>query len=162
MLMDANKLRGMTIVSVAEAARLGAITDVVFDPEPLRVAALQVRGEGTDFVIPFDQVRNLGSDAVTVDGSQVTQMASAGGSFDSLPRLSQLLKLKVVDDAGTLIGTLQSIEVDPANGRVVRLVAHRGGMLGVGGASSTIAVEAVRSVGAEVLTVAANDGEQSS
>ncbi len=155
--MDANKLKGMTVVSVAEAARLGAITDVVFDPDPLRVAALQVRGEGTDFVIPFDQVRNLGADAVTVDSSQVTQMASAGGAFDGLPRLSKLLTLKVVDDAGTLIGTLQTIEIDAATGRVQRLVAHRKGVLGVGGASMTVAVEAVRSVGTDILTVAADD-----
>ncbi len=154
--MDAARLNGMTIVSVAEAARLGPITDVVFDHEPFRVAALQVRGEGTNFVIPFDQVRNLGADAVTVDSSQVTQMASAGGTFDGLPRLSQLLKLKVVDDGGTLIGLLQSIDLDPATGRVQRLVAHRGGVLGVGGVSTTIAVEAVRSIGADLLTVAVN------
>jgi len=153
--MDAARLNGMTIVSVAEAARLGPITDVVFDSEPFRVAALQVRGEGTNFVIPFDQVRNLGADAVTVDSSQVTQI-SAGGTFDGLPRLSQLLKLKVVDDGGTLFGLLQSIDLDPATGRVQRLVAHRGGVLGVGGVSTTIAVEAVRSIGADLLTVAVN------
>jgi sporulation protein YlmC with PRC-barrel domain len=154
--MDANKLKGMAIVSVAEAARLGAITDIVFEPSPLRVAALQVRGEGNDFVIPFDRVRRLGADAVTVDSIDVTQMTSTGATFDALPRLSQLLKLRVVDDAGTLIGTLHSVELDPPTGRVVRLVAHRGGVLGVGGSSSIIAADAVRGVGADVLTVTEN------
>lgn len=155
-MVDANSLKGMTIVSVAEGARLGTITDVLFQPAPLGVAALQVRGNGTDFVIPFEHVRSLGADAVTVDSSQVTQMSSAGGTFDGLPRMTQLLKLKVVDDAGTLIGTLRSLEVDPATGRVTRLTAQRGGVLGVGGASTTIAAEAVRSVGGDLLTVEAN------
>lgn len=154
-MIDANGLKGMTIVSVAEAARLGAISDVVFASEPSRVAALQVRGAGADFVIPFDQARSFGADAVTVESSQVTQMASAGGTFEGLPRLTQLLRVKVVDDAGTLVGTLQTIVVDPATGSVVRLVALRGGIFGVGGASTTIAVEAIRSVGSDVLTVAA-------
>ncbi len=154
-MMDANRLKGMAVVSVAEAARLGAITDVAFNADPLRVAALQLRSEGTDFVIPFDQVRNLGADAVTVDSSQVTQMSSSGGTFDGLPRLSQLLKLKVVDDAGTFIGTIQSIEFDSASGLVQGIVAHRGGVMGVGGANTTIVADAIRSVGTEVLTVAA-------
>jgi len=154
--MDANALMGMTIVSVAEAARLGKIADVLFDADPLTVAALHVRAEGTDFIVPFDQVRNLGADAVTVDSSQVTQMASAGGAFDGLPRLTKLLQLKVVDDAGSLIGTLHSVELDATTGRVQRLVAHRGGVLGIGGASRTIAAEAIRSVGADILTVAAD------
>jgi sporulation protein YlmC with PRC-barrel domain len=154
--MDTNRLKGMAIVSVAQAARLGTITDILFEREPLRVAALQVRGEGVDFVIPFEQIRTLGTDAVTVDSSEVTQIASTGGTFDGLPRLTQLLQLKVVDDAGTLIGTLQTVELDPADGRVQRLVAHRGGMFGVGGASTTIAADAIRSVGGDILTVAAN------
>jgi sporulation protein YlmC with PRC-barrel domain len=154
--MDANALIGMTIVSVAEAARLGKVADVVFATDPLTVAALHLRGDGTDFIVPFDHVRNLGADAVTVDSSQVTQMASAGDTFDGLPRLTKLVQLKVVDDAGTLIGTLQSIELDPPTGRVERLVAHRGGVLGIGGASRTIAAEAIRSVGVDILTVAAD------
>ena len=153
--MDANRLTGMTVVSVAEGARLGTITDVVFDSEPLRVAGLRVRGDGNDFVIPFDAVRSLGVDAVTVESSEVTQMSSAGDTFDSLPRLTQLLKVKVVDDAGTLIGTPQTIELEPVTGRVVQLTVHKGGVLGLGGDTSTIAAAAVRSVGADIMTVEA-------
>ena len=154
--MDANALIGMTIVSVAEATRLGRIVDVLFDAEPFTLAALQIRGGETDFIVPFGLVRNLGADAVTVDSSQVTQMASAGDAFDGLPRLTKLMQLKIVDDAGTLVGRLHSIELEASTGRVQRLVAQRGGVLGIGAESRTIPAEAIRSVGDNLVTVSAD------
>ncbi len=151
--MDADKLKGMTIVSIADAARLGRIAEVLFETQPLRVAAFTVAGRDTEFVIPFEQVRNVGADAVTVESSQVTQAAGTGSSFGSLPGLANLQKLKVVDEAGTYVGTIETVELDPATGRVSELVARRGGILGVGGARARIVAKAIRSVGPEVLTI---------
>ncbi len=151
--MDAHKLKGMTIVSISEATRLGTITDVLFQTEPLRVAALQGAGEGTEFVIPFEDVRNLGADAVTVESSQVTQIASTGTAIGNLMGLARLRQLKVVDETGTLVGTVETARLDTATGRVEHLVAYKGGVLGVGRAATTIPVEAIRSVGVDVLTV---------
>lgn len=64
--MDADTLKGLAVVSLAEGTRLGRVTDVLFETEPLRVVALQARGAGGDFVLPFERVRNVGADAVTV------------------------------------------------------------------------------------------------
>lgn len=154
--MDADSLKGMAVVSIDEAARLGTVTDVLFETQPLRVAGLQAAGEETGFVIPFDQVRTLGTDAVMVQSSQVTQMASAGSTFGELGGLAHLRKLKVVDEAGTFLGTIQTVELDPTTGHVARLVARKGGVLGIGGANTPIEVGAIRSVGSEVLTIAAD------
>lgn len=152
-MMDAQQLRGMTIVSLSEATRIGAIDDVLFATQPLRVGALQATGEGTQFIVPFEQVRNLGTDAVTVESSQVTQIAGTGSSLGDLLGLAVLQKLKVVDEAGTLLGVVQTVEIDPATGSVSALVAHKGGVLGVGGASTRIDALAIRSVGSEVITI---------
>jgi sporulation protein YlmC with PRC-barrel domain len=151
--MDAESLKGMPVVSIAEASRLGRVTDVLLETQPLRIGALRATGDQTDFVIPFDQVRTLGADAVMVESSQVTQMASAGSAFGDLRGLADLKKLKVVDEAGTFLGKIAKIELDPVTGHVARLVARRGGILGVGGSNPTIEVTAIRSVGSEVLTV---------
>jgi sporulation protein YlmC with PRC-barrel domain len=153
--MDADSLNGMAVVSIAEATRLGTITDVVFDAQPLRVAALQAAGKDTAFVIPFDQVRTVGPDAVMVESSQVTQIASGGGALGQLTGLADLRKLKVVDEAGTLLGTVQAVEFDPLTGHVVRLQARKGGVLGVGADTTAIDAASIRSVGSEVLTVGA-------
>jgi sporulation protein YlmC with PRC-barrel domain len=61
----------------------------------------------------------------------------------------------VVDDAGTLIGAVASVEIDPANGQITSITAHKGGMLGLGGASTTIEASSVHGIGPELLTIAA-------
>ena len=156
--MQAEKLKGMAIVSISEASRLGVVTDVLFETGPLRVAALQAASDDTEFVIPFGLVRSLGSDAVTVESSQVTQIASAGSTIGSLTGLEQLRKLKVVDDAGTFIGTVHSARLDPETGAVLELETRKGGILGVGQVETIIPAGAIRTIGTEVLTVSTAAG----
>ena len=153
--MDAKSLIGIAVVSVTEAARLGAVDEILFDTNPLRVAALKASATGAKFVIPFDQIRNIGTDAVVVDRPEATQMASSDGTFGHMSGLADLQKLKIVDDAGTFIGTIQKVEFDTGNGHVERLVAHRGGILGAGGTSTSFDGGAIHSVGAEIMTITA-------
>ena len=151
--IDAEKLKGMTIVSISEASRLGVVTDVLFETGPLRLAALQAASDESEFVIPFELVRSLGSDAVTVESSQVTQIASAGSTIRNLTGFERLRKLKVVDEAGTFIGTVHGARLDPGTGEVLELVTRKGGILGVGQSETIISARAVLTVGADVLTV---------
>ena len=88
-----------------------------------------------------------------VESSQVTQAQATGGALDQLVPLDTLKKLKVVDAAGTLLGTVRDVELDDASGRAVRLIVHKGGMLGFGGETTTLDITAVRGVGAEIITV---------
>ena len=46
-----------------------------------------------------------------------------------------------------------NVPLDDASGRAVRLIVHKGGMLGFGGETTTLDITAVRGVGAEVITV---------
>lgn len=153
--MDAKSLLGIAVVSVTEAARLGKVADVLFDTTPLRVSAFKATAAASEFVIPFDQVRKIGTDAVIVDRPEATQMSSADGTFGHLSGLGRLEKLKIVDDQGTFIGTIQKVEFDTDTGHVERVVAHRGGILGAGGTTTTFGGNAIHSVGAEVMTIAA-------
>jgi sporulation protein YlmC with PRC-barrel domain len=67
--------------------------------------------------------------------------------------LDALRKLKIVDHAGTLLGTISRVEIDPASGEITQLAAHKGGMLGMGGATTPIDARAIVSVGPELMTV---------
>jgi sporulation protein YlmC with PRC-barrel domain len=154
--MDAEKIKGMAIVSVAEGARLGRVADLLIDPAGLQVAALRIENDGQGFVLPFDLLKSIGTDAITVESSHVTR--ATGGTFGTLVGLGDFKKLKVVDEAGTLLGTLSGIELDPATGRLVGLTAHKGGLLGLGGTTTPIDTALVRGIGPEVLTVAAGAG----
>lgn len=151
--MDASKLKGMAIVSISEGATLGHIDDVLIDTKALRIDALHVKGDKQQFVVPFARIKNVGADAVTIENSQVTQAAPEGSS-GSVTGLDRLKRLKVVDEAGTHLGTVSSIDVDQATGQVLGLAAHKGGLLGLGGETTLIAAGDIRSIGAEVMTVA--------
>jgi sporulation protein YlmC with PRC-barrel domain len=151
--MEADQLKGMAIISVSEGSRLGRVAEGLIDTAALRVGALRVTDSGKAFVIPFDLIKSIGNDAITVESSQVTQ--TDGGAFGGLMGLGDLKKLKVVDEGGTFLGTLSGVEIDTASGRLAGLTAHKGGMLGLGGSSTAIDVGQVRGIGPEVLTVAA-------
>lgn len=152
--MDANTLKGLAIVSIAEGTKLGRVEDVLVDPQTWGVAALLVSGDGQTFVIPFEKIAHIGVDAVTVESSQVTQIESAGDAISGLPGLGQLTRLKVVDEAGTLVGMVAGIDIDGTTGRVLSLLVHKGGVMGIGRTATTLGVEAIRGVGADLITVA--------
>ena len=100
--MDAKALNGMAIVSLEEGTKLGAIEQPLFDMATRQLGALEVAGDAGRFVVPFDQIRQIRSNAVTVTSSQVTQAPSTGNALGALLRLHDLEKLKIVDEQGTL------------------------------------------------------------
>jgi sporulation protein YlmC with PRC-barrel domain len=152
--MQAKQLKGMAIVSLQEGTKLGQIEQPLFDLATRQLSALQVKGDAGTFVIPFTQLERIGSDAVTVTSSQVTQTPSTGSALGNLRSLQELGTLKIVDQAGTFLGAISDLDVDPDTGQITRLTAHTGGMLGMGGTTTVIAADMILMVGPDLLTVA--------
>lgn len=150
--MYTDKLKHTAVVSLAEGARLGRVEESLFTTQPLRLAALRVKGDQGEFVVPYDQIRSIGADAITLEDSAATQ--AAVGANESLIGWDDLKKRKVVDAAGTLLGTISNLEFDATTGQIARLTVHKGGVLGIGGESSEIDASAIQSVGSELITVA--------
>ena len=151
--MNIDKLKGMAIISVSEGARLGRVDDVLIDPSGIQIGALKIARDGQQFMIPFNLIKSIGSDAITVESSQVTQAGSA--TAGGLVGLRDFKKLKMVDEAGTLLGALAGVEFDQQNGRIVQLSVHKGGLLGLGGTTTAVDTSQVRGIGREVVTVSA-------
>jgi sporulation protein YlmC with PRC-barrel domain len=151
--MNATDLKDMAVVSLQEGTKLGRVEEPLFDLAARQLGALQVKGEDGTFILPFAQIQHIGTDAVTVTSSQVTQTPSSGGATDALLDLHALKSLKIVDQAGTFLGTLSDVDVDPVSGEVTKLIAHKGGLLGLGGTTTPIASTAIVMVGQELLTV---------
>ena len=151
--MNASDIKNMTIVSLQEGTKLGRVDQPLFDLAARQLGALQVKGEGGTFILPFAEIQHIGTDAITVASSQVTQTPSSGGATDALLDLHALKRLKIVDQAGTLLGTISDVDVDPISGEVTKLIAHKGGLLGLGGTSTPIASTSIVMVGEELLTV---------
>jgi len=151
--MDASTLKGTAVVSLSEGTKLGTVERLLIDLSALRLVALQVKGDSGTFVIPFDQVQQIGADAITVASSQVTQIPGTDSAAHALLDLDQISKLKVVDQAGTFLGTVAQLTIDAASGQITQLGAHKGGMLGMGGMTTPIPPQAILNIGPELLTV---------
>lgn len=152
--MDPKTLNGVAIVSVEGAARLGRVRDVLFATDPLRVAGLRAADESGESIIPFDRVSSFGSDAVMVETPDVSEHLPQPSK--QLRSLTELQKLKVVDESGGFLGALKTLDFNPDNGHVERLVAESGGMLGMGGKATTVEAQHIRSIGSDLVTVSSN------
>lgn len=151
--MDIDKIKGMAIVSVSEGSRLGRVDDVLIDTSAIQIGALKIAHDGQQFMIPFNLIKSIGSDAITVESSQVTQAESSAAG--ALVSLRDFKKLKMVDEAGTLLGVLSNIDFDQQTGKLVQLSVHKGGLLGLGGVTTAVDTSQVRGIGREVVTVSA-------
>ncbi len=151
--MSSDRLTGFAVVSVTEGLTLGHVAAALFDPATLALRAFRVAGDGQSFLLPLGGVGTIGPDAIMVESSRATRPTTAAGDDAGLVELDALTHRRVVDAAGTLLGTLRDLEVDLTTGGPLRLTVHKGGFLGHGGETATIAGAALRSVGGDLITV---------
>lgn len=152
--MDIDALRDMAVVSVNQAEKLGSIEDVLIDVRAHRIGGLLLHGglfRGGP-VINWSSVGTVGQDAVMVEDRAA---ASTGADSDSgLTRFQTLRNLKVVTDAGALVGTVQGAEVDPADGRILHYtVAAPDGNLLRKAATFSVPPSSIEAVGRDLMTV---------
>ena len=153
--MNAADIKGRAVISITNGARLGRVDEVLFDAGSLGIAAFRVSAEGQQALIPFAQVQSLGSDAVMVPGDDVAQWITTSTAAEGLVSFDALKGYKVVDDAGTFLGTPKAIELEPKDGRLQQLQVHKGGVLGIGGEATSVPGANIASVGADVIVVRA-------
>src|ERR1051325_3466491 len=140
-MMRASSLRGLAVVALEPAGKVGVVDEVVLDPDARRVAGLvvsrgpSVLGAGHTVLVPAGSLHAIGRDAITVRG-----LAEIGDPrLAALPKLSQVTGRKLVTHAGTALGTIADVLMDPADGRIVGYAFDGRGALGrleqlVGGA----------------------------
>ena len=153
--MKGKELKGKKVVSIKDGAKLGQVDDVLVDTEELRVAALHVKGQGEEELIPFDKVTSAASDVVTVPSSAAAQRPSTRDEAEHLVSLGEVTKLKVIDEEGTFLGLVQSVEVDPQSGAILELQTQNATAMGLGRESHTVAASEVTTVGEELIVVQA-------
>lgn len=151
--MGSADIKGKAVLSITSGVRLGRVEEVLFDPASLDLAALRISANHQQAVVPFDQVHSIGRDAVMVGGDDAAQWITTSTAAEGLVTADGLKHHKVVDDAGTFLGTPRSIAVDPETGRLHHLEIHGGGMLGIGGQTTTVPGGDVTGVSADVIVV---------
>ncbi len=158
--MQADQLKGVAVVSVPQADKLGAIEDVLLDLPQHRLGALLLHGglfHGGPLV-PWSEVRSVGQDAVMVDETvNATREAGSAGEVYGT-RLSSLRGTKIVTDTGNLIGTLSGADIDPATGQITAylVTASEGSGFFHRAPQFTVPANAIVGVGQDLITVDAH------
>jgi sporulation protein YlmC with PRC-barrel domain len=151
--MKASALKGIPVLAIRDGLRVGVVEDVLVDTAARTLGALALGAAGQRRVVAFAAVKGVGTDAITIESAQDAPEAAPDLPLAQLPALSALAKLEVIDTSGTRQGTLADLEIDPADGRILEVLVHRGGVLGMGGSTQAVPVSAVRSLGPQVVMV---------
>jgi uncharacterized protein YrrD len=110
--MKATQLRGMAVVSIADANKMGEVQDLVLTPDALNVVAVRVKliPEGMVKTVSATEMR-AGRDAVTTtDPRSITEegLTEVEGTVD----LSTLLGARALSHGGNLLGHVEDVELD--------------------------------------------------
>ncbi|MBI2941060.1 MAG: PRC-barrel domain-containing protein [Chloroflexi bacterium] len=114
----------LPVVSLADGLRIGIVRDILFDCAGRRIAAFIVAEAGwlkDTQVIPMEQVRSYGRDALTVFNSQSKAIVPAS-SIRAISRLLHngvcLTGLHMLTEGGDDLGTIEEIFIAPDGGMV--------------------------------------------
>lgn len=123
--MRFTECRGRTVLDTSTATKVGKVDALLVDPGERRVVAVTVKRKGDDDVLLWPSLTSFGPDAVTVAGEDA--FSRADDRLDALAsKAGALLRKRVLTDAGDEAGTVDDVEFDPSDGRLVRLVTSQG------------------------------------
>lgn len=149
-----HELLGAPLVTVAEGIRLGTVKAVEFDDAEGQIRYLHVDGAESraDGVVPWQAVRSVGADAITV--------ASQGDMLEGIPNADResctadVRNRPVITESGTQLGTVTEYDVDETTGRIDRYHVATGGLLGrLTHREHTFSRGAVRAFGRDAIMV---------
>ena len=129
-MIKGSQLMGRAVIDMEAAERLGKIKEIIVQRDGERVAGfVVVHGEtivgtgGTRQMIPASAVYSIGPDAMTVRGSAMKQGLA---ELENLPRMSDIIGHKMVTRSGRLLGVIDDMLINGADGTVIGFVVGEG------------------------------------
>lgn len=119
-MIRASTLKGLAVVTLSDATKVGQVDEVLFDTEMRHVLGFRVsagRFQPTEAVARAD-VAAVGREAVTIPNATAVNQEARLPALAQAQTLGQATNTKVVSEGGDLLGTIADIELDD-DGRVV-------------------------------------------
>jgi uncharacterized protein YrrD len=128
-MIKGSQLVGRAVIDMEAAERLGKIKEIIVQRDGERVAGFVVaHGEtmvatgGKRRIIPASAVHSIGPDAMTVRGSSMQELAE----LENLPRMSDIIGHKMITQSGRLLGIIDDMLINRADGTIVGFVVGQG------------------------------------
>lgn len=129
--MKASSLKGIAIVDLSTAERIGRATELVIDVQKRLVLGIEIRGDkfSGPQVVLVDKIHSFGRDAVTIsDTSGFTERANIE-SLQGKPTLDEFIGTKIVTEGGDLLGSVKDLMLSD-DGRQILEYEYSGGGFG--------------------------------
>ncbi len=141
-------LKGRKLVDTSSADTVGKVDGFLLDPSTRTVAGLEFKKTDHGSVVSWSDLTAVGADAVTV-GSTDALGELEGHLADLATKDGQVLRKRVLTDAGEDLGSVHDIDLDPRTGALNELV------IGSKKHRSTIAGSRLLGVGSYAVVVKA-------
>lgn len=155
--MDGKSLKGIAVVSVKDGEKVGAVDELIFNPENRTLMAFRMSRSGffssSREVILMSDVDNIGQDAVMIPSRDAVRAETDERDLHGRPELKQLLNLRVVTQDGTYVGNLSTVHFDPNTGDLTQIDVGGGDLMQMFRKSIEIPVSEVVSMGGDVMVV---------
>jgi uncharacterized protein YrrD len=129
-MIKGTQLVGRAVIDMEAAERLGRVKEIIVQRDGEGVAGfVVVHGEtivgtgGTRRMIPASAVYSIGPDAMTVRGTAMTERLA---ELDNLARMSDIIGHKMVTRSGRLLGVIDDMLINGADGTIVGFVVGEG------------------------------------
>jgi uncharacterized protein YrrD len=118
-----SELRGRPVLDIDTATTLGEIDGAVVNSPEGRIAAFTVAhaAEGHN-VLPWDQIKSVGPDAVTVEGAHALRPPDDPYERGVVDGTFQANGKKVLTTEGDAVGEVADVILDPDSGAFVALL----------------------------------------
>ncbi|WP_267243399.1 PRC-barrel domain-containing protein [Streptomyces sp. PR69] len=114
---------GFAVVSVTTAETVGSVTACAVAPSPARVTALRLKTRGHGgHVLPWDDIRSIGADAVTVRDLDLIVAEKDIAAGDPIDKVHDPVGKPVLTEAGELKGAVADVDFDESDGSIRRLI----------------------------------------
>jgi uncharacterized protein YrrD len=148
---------GKDVLSLADGTRVETVSDVVIDPDGLRMVALVVDEGGflsSSKAVPIDRVESFGKDAVVIaDQRSVVSVADRAELKNLVERDDRLVGKKVFTVAGDKLGSISDIYFDESNGTIVGYEVSSGTLGDVAKGASYLPSDEITNIGPDVIYV---------
>jgi len=150
-------LVGKDILSLAEGVKIDTVSDVVIDPDGLRMVALIVDEGGflsSSKVVPTEQIQSFGKDAVVVSDRQSVVSVSDHAALRALvERDDRLIGKTVFTVAGDKLGSISDVYFDEATGTIMGYEVSSGVLGDAAKGTSYLPSDEITGIGPDVIYV---------
>lgn len=131
MAVKGKSIKGLQVFSLKQSKKIAAVHDLICEANGHRVSAFTVgkRGLFAEMrVVPFEQIKSIGEDAVVVESdTAIINVSHAGKEIQTMVRDNiYIIDTSVITEDGVELGKIADVYFDPKTGMVVEVEVTQG------------------------------------